>query len=351
MSLQISRKHALVVSALAVSILAVGPLPAQSDSVAPGPYDFIPGERILYAEDFQPSSSGASAMRRLAEATARLAIDPREGRPFLHTRPPASFVAVLREKLPERFTIDFDMYIPDAQIVRLSTVGTGANSTTIDVGPHSVAVSSPNGVVSAEADRLIADFDHSKTMHYSIAVDGPAVRIYVERVRVLTAPNANFGRTDRISFYFNGGDDPGLIDANPPIWITDIRIAAGGNTFSYDELMAKGRVATQGILFDVGSDRIRPESAPTLKLIGDMLSAHADLKLTIEGHSDNLGAASSNQTLSRRRAEAVTQYLITTFRVDLSRLASVGFGDTRPAAPNSTPLGRQQNRRVELVKQ
>ena len=351
MSLQISRKHALVVSALAVSILAVGPLAAQSDSVAPGPYDFIPGERVLYAEDFQPSSSGASAMRRLTEATPRMTIDPREGRPFLHTKPPASFVAVLKEKLPERFTIDFDMYVPDAQVLRLSTAGTGANSSTIDIGPHSVAVSSPGGVMSVESDRMIAFFDHTKTMHYSITVDGPAVRIYVERVRVLNAPYANFGRSDRIKFYFNGGDDPTLIEANPPIWITDIRIAAGGNTLSYEELMAKGRIATHGILFDIGSDQIRGESAPTLKLIGDMLSTHADLKLTLEGHTDNVGPASINQTLSERRAAAVRQYLISNFRVDPSRLASAGFGDTKPSAPNTTPAGRQQNRRVELVKQ
>lgn len=350
MAFQISRKLALA-SALAVSILGVTRVAAQDDTTVPGPYDFIPGERILYSEDFQPSFSGSSAIRRLAEATARMAIAAREGRPFLHTRPPASFVAVLKEKLPERFTIDFDMYVPAEQIMRLSTVGTGANSTTIDIGPHSVAVSGPNGVVSVEADRLIADFDHAKTMHYSIAVDGPAVRIYIERARVLDVPNANFGRSERINFYFNGGDDPSLIDSNPPIWITDIRIAAGGTTLSYDELMAKGRVATHGILFDVGSDGIRPESAPTLKLIGDMLSSHADLKLTIEGHSDNLGAAGSNQTLSQRRAEAVRQYLISNFKVDPSRLASVGLGDTKPAAPNSTPAGRQQNRRVELVKQ
>jgi len=109
-------------------------------------------------------------------------------------------------------------------------------------------------------------------------------------------------------------------------------------------------VATQGIYFDTGSDRIRPESTPTLKEIGQMLTEHPDLKLTIEGHTDNVGDAAANHDLSHRRAKAVAQYLVTKHGVDASRLQSTGFGDKKPAAANTTPEGRQQNRRVELVK-
>ena len=115
-------------------------------------------------------------------------------------------------------------------------------------------------------------------------------------------------------------------------------------------LTASGRVSTQGILFDVNSDRIRGESTPTLKEIGEMLAQHVDLKLTIEGHTDNTGTATGNQALSERRAAAVRQYLIDTFKIDGGRLNSAGFGATRPVASNDTPVGRQNNRRVDLVK-
>ena len=84
-----------------------------------------------------------------------------------------------------------------------------------------------------------------------------------------------------------------------------IRIAARDKTI-YDELSAKGRVATQGILFDIGSDRIKPESTPTLKEIGAMLHAHPELKLSVEGHTDNVGDAGGQPEAERgagRRGE------------------------------------------------
>ena len=112
----------------------------------------------------------------------------------------------------------------------------------------------------------------------------------------------------------------------------------------------KGHVSTQGIYFDTGSDRIRPESTPTLKEIGQMLNEHPELKLRIEGHTDNVGNAASNQTLSERRADAVRQFLVSTYGIDASRLGAKGFGATKPVASNSTQEGQQNNRRVELVK-
>jgi outer membrane protein OmpA-like peptidoglycan-associated protein len=124
---------------------------------------------------------------------------------------------------------------------------------------------------------------------------------------------------------------------------------AGGKKL-YDALSEAGRVATQGIYFDTGSDRIRPESTPTLKEIGEMLKEHADLKLTIEGHTDNVGGADANKALAEKRAAAVKSFLVASYGVDASRLQTAGFGDQEPVAPNTTPEGRQQNRRVELVK-
>ena len=323
---------------------------AQGGVAAPvGPYDFLPGHRILYAEDFQATLGAASAIRRLAEATPRISIEPREGRPFLYARPPASFVAMLKEPLPERFTIDFDMHIPGSQVLRISTSETDPQSV-IEVGPHSVSVSARGAPkASAQIDRMIRYFDESRTMHYSIAFGRPGVRIYVGDLRVLDAPGIDIGRSDKIKFDFPGASDSASIARNIPIWISDIRIASG-NSLTYAELAAKGRIATGGISFDI-NDRISSESAPTLKAIADILAAHPDLKLTIEAHTDNFGSAPINYAMSDRRAKSVKAYLVTNFQIDASRLKSVGFGDTRPAGLNSSPTGRRQNRRIELVKQ
>ena len=109
-------------------------------------------------------------------------------------------------------------------------------------------------------------------------------------------------------------------------------------------------MATQGIYFDTGSDRIRPESSPTLKEMGTMLKDHPELKLVIEGHTDNVGKPDANQTLSEKRANAVRQFLVNSYQIEGGRLQAKGLGETKPVASNDSPEGRQSNRRVELAK-
>ena len=147
--------------------------------------------------------------------------------------------------------------------------------------------------------------------------DGKYVKVYLNGVRVANVPNANIGRGKVVVVGVPGSDDE-------PGYLSNIRIAAGGKPL-YDAIMADGRVATHGILFDTGSDRIRGESKPTLDMIGQMLNQHADLKLTIEGHTDNVGSAASNQTLSEKRAAAVRQFLISNYHVD-----AIAAGEQRP---------------------
>lgn len=77
---------------------------------------------------------------------------------------------------------------------------------------------------------------------------------------------------------------------------------------------------------------------------------NAALKLRVEGHTDNQGAAAANQALSETRAQAVVAWL-TGRGVSASRLTTAGLGQTRPVADNATDAGRAKNRRVELVKQ
>jgi OmpA-OmpF porin, OOP family len=128
-----------------------------------------------------------------------------------------------------------------------------------------------------------------------------------------------------------------------------LRVAEGGRRL-YDALSADGRVPTQGSCFDSGSDRICPESAPTLREIAAMLTEHAELRLGIEGHTDNVGQAPANLDLSKRRADAMRAYLVSALQVDATRLEATGHGSSKPVQPNTTPEGRQTNRRVELVK-
>jgi len=115
-------------------------------------------------------------------------------------------------------------------------------------------------------------------------------------------------------------------------------------------ILSSGRYVSHGILFDTDSDRIKPESAPAIREIAKALEASPDLKLLIEGHTDDSGSADHNLDLSKRRAEAVKTVLVSQFDVDAARLATDGLGATKPIETNDTPAGRAQNRRVEFVK-
>ena len=115
-------------------------------------------------------------------------------------------------------------------------------------------------------------------------------------------------------------------------------------------LNEKGSIALHNILFDTGKATIKPESAKELALVIDVLKADAALKIEVQGHTDNVGAKAANLTLSQQRAEAVRDYLIKTGGIAAARLTAVGFGDTKPVAPNTTDEGKASNRRVELVK-
>ena len=115
-------------------------------------------------------------------------------------------------------------------------------------------------------------------------------------------------------------------------------------------LAASGRAATHGIAFDPGSDRLRPESTPTLAAIGRLLVSHRALALSIEAHTASAGTAAANASLSERRAAAVRTYLVSAYRIAGSRLRSRGWGASRPVASGATAQGRQDNERVELVR-
>jgi outer membrane protein OmpA-like peptidoglycan-associated protein len=128
-------------------------------------------------------------------------------------------------------------------------------------------------------------------------------------------------------------------------------VAESETSVLYDALAAKGRWATNGILFATGKADVQPESRPVLKEIASTLKQHPELKVLIEGHTDNVGAAAANLALSDARAAAVKAALVGDFGVDGGRITTKGLGDTKPSVPNATAAGRAQNRRVEVVKQ
>jgi len=114
--------------------------------------------------------------------------------------------------------------------------------------------------------------------------------------------------------------------------------------------VGEGLVVTfaSGLLFDFDSDRLRAESKTNLDNLAKSLSDFGDSKLLLVGHTDDVGTDSYNLDLSRRRAAAVADYLISR-GVPAARIATSGRGEAEPVAPNDTDSDRQKNRRVEVA--
>ena len=108
------------------------------------------------------------------------------------------------------------------------------------------------------------------------------------------------------------------------------------------------QVTMADILFDTGRFNLRPGAREALAKLSGIILAHPGLKLDVEGHTDNVGGDSYNQTLSEKRAGAVRDYL-TNQGLSSDSVTAKGFGESMPISDNTTAQGRQQNRRVEIV--
>jgi len=105
------------------------------------------------------------------------------------------------------------------------------------------------------------------------------------------------------------------------------------------------------VLFDTNSSVLKPQALAALEeLRTSMIAPYPDAKVTVEGHTDNVGADADNQRLSEARAQSVVQWLVQ-HGVPAARLEAHGYGKTRPAFPNDTPANRARNRRIEIIVQ
>lgn len=177
--------------------------------------------------------------------------------------------------------------------------------------------------------------------HLAFSFNKRAFKGYINGTRVINIPNVQ-GRPVRFEIYDNWSHH-----CND--FITNIRIAKGAVPL-YDRMISDGKFITYGITFDVGKSTIKPESMGEINRIVQLMTENPELKFSVEGHTDNTGNPTSNQTLSEARAKAIVDKLVE-LGIAPDRLSAVGKGQTSPIADNTTDEGRAKNRRVEFVKQ
>ena len=312
-------------------------------------YDFVPGNKVLYYTDFSEDQVGNFPKRLDFQIGQMEVVQLDGGQRALKASTYSTLLVPLPVVLPEKFTIELG-------VINRNSFSTGATTFDLTWGNkindhkytqvgwgHSGMVVSGGELPTAMTTPRVDEYKGKPAM-FRVLGDGRALKFYVDDKRMANIPNAVIVRGNKLLIDLQGRDD-----ADNAVYITSIRVAESQKSI-YDELAEKGRWATQGILFDVGSATLKGESTPTLKEIAQVLKEHADLKVEIQGHTDNTGAAAANLKLSDERANAVKAALVSEYGVSEAQLTAKGYGVTKPVAPNTTVEGRANNRRVELVK-
>lgn len=319
-------------------------------------YDFVPGNKVIFYTDFSEDKAGNFA-RRLKWNSGPIEVIERDGIKVLRATGRSQFLIQLGRKLPARFTLEFDIIpwtVPCCGYEELAFEGgayldRGVKSAEIN-WHHTGTLIIGSGMGAGDSQRPIPEAVQRELMgnvtHVRVLMDSMYFKMYSNERRMYNIPELSFKRDSVIRVFLAGYDD-----STHAVYLTRIRVAESQTDVLYDALTAKGRWATQGILFETGKAEVQPESRPVLKEIAAALKDHATLKILIEGHTDNVGTPAANLALSGARAAAVKAVLVSQFGIAAERITTKGLGDTKPAASNTTAEGRAQNRRVEVVKQ
>jgi outer membrane protein OmpA-like peptidoglycan-associated protein len=329
-------------------------------------FDFIPGEQIIYFEDFSQDNVGDFPDKWNTNGSGEIVTIGNIAGKWLKTASEIKYAPMLSGKpFPENYTIEFDaIYKADDEQVGGNTFlaldifpspngksldaesGTGIRFKTQGDDVAAFSYSDQQEGFSNSQDKQLLINKNGKVIHFSIWVQKQRCRLYVEESKIWDLPmlmpaGAN---CNAIGFFV------GIYgEGNRDLFFSNIRIAVGAPDMR-NKLLTEGKLVTHGIMFDVNSDKIKSESYGTLKEIAKVLTENADVKVKIMGHTDSDGADAANMDLSKRRAAAVKNALSKDFGIDAFRMQSDGKGESEPASPNTTAEGKANNRRVEFIK-
>jgi OmpA-OmpF porin, OOP family len=306
-------------------------------------FDFVPGNKVILMDDFTRDELGEFPSRWKA-LRGNFDIVEFDGGLWLRMNGTDGLVTMKSGALPEKWTLEFDIHQKEMTGPVFTVSGlwpdSDANVWYVAIGGagDQVNFNGPNGVYS---EAKMPGGLHGKH-HVALMAAGTSLKVYVDRERLVNIPEMEFKNNEQVEAIgirlWRYGSDP---------LITNVRFAEGGKEKL--DLLATPFV-TQGIVFDTGSDRLRPESAPVLRQVSSYLKENPEVRILITGHTDDVGENAANQTLSEKRAAAVAASLAGDFGIDAARMSTAGLGESTPLSANDTPEGRATNRRVEFSK-
>lgn len=186
--------------------------------------------------------------------------------------------------------------------------------------------------------------DLTRPVHVAIWRQKERLRVYLNEEKAWDVPKAIAPDAKLNAFLFFI-----QLTGDWHFYVSNLRLAVGMPD-TRKKILEQNKWVTHGILFDVNSDKIKPESYGTLKEMAGVLKEFPDLKVKIVGHTDADGSDAANLDLSKKRAAAVKESLAKEFGIDESRMETDGKGEGEPIDKNDTPAGKANNRRVEFIK-
>jgi outer membrane protein OmpA-like peptidoglycan-associated protein len=331
-------------------------------------YDFVPGEKVIGFEDFSTGSIGDLPAGWNTNGSAEIVtVEGQPGR-WLWMTKPGVFMPEFTDKYPEDFTFEFDLLhgIPFGgaslhlviaemwDITKLQGWNTSPHTFKTDFyvtnsrqKEGSVSTEIRKNSTTESSNQIYTELmsDKYNPVHVSVWRQKERLRIYVNQEKVWDVPKAIAANAKLNAIFFS------VLFADPTIqfYVGNLRLAVGAPD-TRKKMLEQNKWVTHGILFDVNSDRIKPESYGTLKEMANVLKEYSDLRVMIVGHTDADGSDANNLDLSKRRAASVKTALAKEFGIDENRMETDGKGESEPIDKNDNPAGKANNRRVEFIK-
>ena len=331
-------------------------------------FDFIPGELVIYYEDFSMDAIGDFPDKWNTNASGEIVNIGNASGKWLKTVNEARYRPEIKTAgFPENFTIEFDIILKvdndididgstqelkidlfhasNTQAMDAEADGNGSRFSISSQAMRAMNWKNGEGLMDNNQEKRLFTNKDGKSVHVAIWIQKQRGRLYIDENKVFDLPQfIPAGMSCNAISFFSG-----LYWEGRQNLISNIRIAQGTPDMR-NKLITEGKIVTRGILFDVNSDKIKPESNGTLKEIAQTLKDNPTVRVKIIGHTDSDGTDAANMELSKKRSAAVKNSLAKDFGIDASRMETDGKGESEPVSPNATSEGKANNRRVEFIK-
>jgi outer membrane protein OmpA-like peptidoglycan-associated protein len=362
----------------ATSTVSSAPTANDTGIKSSGKFDFVPGELVIYTDDFADDEAGELPVNWNTNGTGEIvSLDKIPGK-WLRLHKQFTYLSRNTKEFGENYTVEFDMVLQlksNGWMYPEFFVGMFSSKDEPNTGNAFLKDQNKNASVNmkiypaeykgsraslksyfetksyySSENKSYGDLEkyYGKPVHVAFQVQKERMRVWINQEKMFDAPKAIPAGVVMNQLFFE------VSHTNYPedqygVYVGNLKVATGKPDTRH-KLVEEGKFSTTGILFDVNAASIKPESNGVIKELADVLIKYPEIKIKIVGHTDSDGSDAANLELSKKRAAAVKEALTRDFSIDAARMETGGKGESEAVGDNKTKEGKAQNRRVEFIK-